>query len=136
MFNRIVAGLLMVGMVLGAYSASPGDAKEKGGGAVTQAASRGLTVETLLKAGWSCFQPSPERIVCAVPGLGLPPFPPVADSSPTFEFLGFDPVTHEYIGITHMVRQDLYAGQPCEGGGPYTLIPFLGYYECHIDHEN
>src|SRR5215470_626339 len=122
MFNRIVAGLLMIGTTVL--------------GAVTPATSGGLTDETLQKAGWFCFQPIPEVIACPTPGLGLPPIPPVADSSPTFEFLRFDPVTHKYVGVTHMIRYDLYADQPCQGGGPYTLIPFLGYYECHVDHKN
>jgi hypothetical protein len=31
-----------------------------------------------------------------------------------------------------LLRPDLYHGEPCLGGDPWTYIGFLNYYECII----
>lgn len=89
------------------------------------------TPDRLSAAGWTCFQPpvSPPRIVCANPGLGRPfpgnPDPPPAYTLQTFELDG------SYRGKVHLIRADLYAGQPCAPTrDPYLLNARIGYYEC------
>jgi hypothetical protein len=71
----------------------------------------------------------PPRIVCANPGLGRPfpgnPNPPPAYTLPTFDLGG------TYLGKVHLVRVDLYTGQPCDpSGDPYVFRSAIGYYEC------
>jgi len=94
---------------------------------------QGVTPETLAAAGWDCFQTppptAPPRIVCANPGLGRPfpgnPNPPPAYTLPTFDLGG------TYLGKVHLVRSDLYNGQPCDASGdPYVFRSAIGYYEC------
>jgi hypothetical protein len=37
----------------------------------------------------------------------------------------------EFEGHVHLIRADLYSGQPCEpNGGLYVFRPNIGYYEC------
>jgi hypothetical protein len=103
-------------------------------GATSKSAqAQGVTPETLAAAGWDCFQTPPNivppRIVCANPGLGRPfpgnPDPPPAYTLPTFDLGG------TYLGKVHLVRADLYNGQPCgPSGDPYTLRSAIGYDEC------
>jgi len=103
-------------------------------GATSKSAqAQGVTPETLAAAGWDCFQTPPNivppRIVCANPGLGRPfpgnPDPPPAYTLPTFDVGG------TYLGKVHLVRADLYNGQPCDSSGdPYVLRSAIGYYEC------
>ena len=43
------------------------------------------------------------------------------------------PHTGELLGATHMIRADLYHGQPCpHSGGLYTFNPLNGYYRCEV----
>jgi hypothetical protein len=103
-------------------------------GATSKSAqAQGVTPEALAAAGWDCFQTPPNivppRNVCANPGLGRPfpgnPDPPSAYTLPTFDLGG------TYLGKVHLVRADLYNGQPCgSSGDPYTLRSAIGYYEC------
>ncbi|HEU5491556.1 MAG TPA: hypothetical protein VFU84_12245 [Gaiellaceae bacterium] len=91
----------------------------------------GPTPEQLSAAGWTCFQPpiAPPTIVCANPGLGRP-FPGNPDPSPAYTLLRFD-LDGNPLGKVHLIREDLYAGQPCaQAGGPYLFNPRIGYYEC------
>jgi hypothetical protein len=97
------------------------------------ARAQGPTAATLTAAGWDCFQTPPiavpPRIVCANPGLGRPfpgnPDPPPAYTLPTWDLDG------NYLGKVHLVRADLYGGQPCEpSGAPYVFRTAIGYYEC------
>lgn len=93
----------------------------------------GPTPAALAAAGWDCFQTPPfvvpPRIVCANPGLGRPfpgnPDPPPAYTLPTWDLSG------NYLGKVHLVRFDLYRGQPCEPtGDPWVFRPAIGYFEC------
>lgn len=91
----------------------------------------GPTPEQLSAAGWTCFQPpiAPPTIVCANPGLGRP-FPGNPDPPPAYTLLRFD-LDGDSLGKVHLIREDLYAGQPCaQAGGPYLFNPRIGYYEC------
>jgi len=69
-------------------------------------------------------------MACFNPGLGRPPIPPVAGGRASYTAMLWTPAG-DFLGHTHLIRQDLYAGQPCEPDGePYSLNPRLGYYEC------
>ena len=95
------------------------------------AQAKGPTPEQLSAAGWTCFQPpiAPPTVVCANPGLGRP-FPGNPDPPPAYTLLRFD-LDGNSLGKVHLIREDLYAGQPCaQAGGPYVLNPRIPYYEC------
>jgi hypothetical protein len=94
-------------------------------------AAQGLDRTQLLDAGWSCVEFLPaNRWSCFNDGLGRP-FPGNPDPRPSYTFLAFDRTSGEFISTGHLIRQDLYAGQPCAPGGePYVLRAPIGYYEC------
>jgi hypothetical protein len=99
------------------------------------AADGGVTAARLTSAGWTCFTPppAPNRIVCGKPGLGLPAVPADPNGPAAYSFLTFDRTTGELLGATHMIRADLYHGQPCpQLGGLYTFNPLNGYYRCEV----
>lgn len=92
----------------------------------------GPSPEQLAEQGWTCVHPPVPGIgtACFNPGLGRPPIPPVADGRPSYTGMLWEP-SGDFLGHSHLIRPDLYAGQPCEpNGGPYSLNPRLGYYEC------
>jgi len=92
---------------------------------------RGATDLTLANAGWTCIQPGNDLTLCAPPGLGLPPIPPVAGGQPTYNIMAFT-LGHEFVHHVKLLRPDLYHGQPCQGGEPWVYLDFLNYYECLI----
>jgi hypothetical protein len=99
------------------------------------ASSTGVSPSELEGAGWTCIVPLPgDNIHCAPPG-GLARV--VAGTAETMTFLVFRPSDGEFIGSEHIVRADLFNGQPCPTDPPsrqYTyLLPLLGldYYACH-----
>jgi len=99
-------------------------------GASGTAAADGLTPATLVNAGWTCFNdPGAPRIVCSDPGHGRPtPNDPDAPPSYNFKIFALD---GSFTGTAHLIRADLYAGQPCpQTGGAYFFIRPLGYYRC------
>ena len=103
--------------------------------AVAPAAAGGVTSVQLQAQGWSCFVPPPfpDTVVCGNPAHGLPPVPADPDGRPSYSFLFFDRNTGELRGAIHMIRADLYAGQPCpQTGGPYVFNPANGYYRCGL----
>ena len=103
--------------------------------AVAPAAAGGVTSAQLQAQGWSCFVPPPfpDTVVCANPVEGLPPVPPDPDGRAAYSFLFFDRSTGEFRGTIHMIRADLYAGQPCpQTGGLYVFNPANGYYRCGL----
>ena len=83
----------------------------------------------LTEAGWSCEN---------VPGLGVHCFAPgTVFGRPTVQVKVFDtadPTAEHapYLGTELLIRDDLYAGQPCpqEGLDEWFLLPF-GYRACH-----
>ena len=100
------------------------------GAAASPAQAEGVTWQHLADRGWTCFVPPPfpERVVCFNPGLGRP-FPGNPDPRPSYSFLGFNRSSGELLHTGHLVRDDLYAGQPC-GDEQYRFVPLIGYWEC------
>jgi hypothetical protein len=119
LFRAIVALAAVVGAVafVGALAA-PGKAD-------------GVTRERLEAHGWTCVEfPPANRWSCFNPGLGRP-FPGNPDPRPTYSFLGFDRTTGEFLYTGHLIREDLYNGQPCApGNDPYVFRAAIHYYEC------
>jgi hypothetical protein len=98
----------------------------------SQAALQGTTLEELRSAGWDCQQRGAAGfIVCAPPGIGLPPIPPLGeDGRPVYELAVFT-LDGTPVGTTHFVRADLYHGQTCVfTGQPFVFRAIIGYYEC------
>jgi hypothetical protein len=107
-------------------------------GAVALAAAGGATAEgftsdKLIAAGWTCFQdpdPAAHRTVCSDPGHGRP-VPGDPNAPPSYNFKLFNNLDGSFIGTSHLIRADLYQGQPCPPtGAPYFLIAPIGYYRC------
>jgi hypothetical protein len=96
------------------------------------AISPGVTDTTLVNTGWTCIAPNPSLTVCAPPGLGFPPRPPIPNNggAPSYTIWAF--VDHQYHHRVKFIRPDLYQGQPCQGDEPYTLFAPVNYYECII----
>jgi hypothetical protein len=45
--------------------------------------------------------------------------------------VAFDRSSGEFIYTGHLIRGDLYSGQPCAPGDePYDFRGLIGYYEC------
>ena len=94
------------------------------------ATANGLTPAKLVNAGWTCFNdPGAPRIVCSDPGHGRPvigdPNPP-----PSYNFKVFT-LDGTFTGTIHLIRSDLYNGQPCpQTGGGYFPITVIGYHRC------
>ena len=102
---------------------------------VAPAGAVGVTAAQLQAQGWTCFVPPPfpDTIVCGNPAHGLPPVPADPDGRPSYSFLHFDRATGELRGAIHMIRADLYSGQPCpQTGGLYVFNPANGYYRCGL----
>ena len=100
--------------------------------AVTGAIAQGVTPEQLAAAGWTCFSdPVLPRTVCTDPGHGRPVSPPDPNGPPAYNFKVFNRSDGTFLGTIHLIRADLYNGQPCPPlGGAYALIPPIGYYKC------
>jgi hypothetical protein len=95
------------------------------------AKAQGVTREQLEAHGWVCVPFAPaNRYSCFEPGVGRP-FPGNPDPAPSYDFLGFDQTTGAFLYTGHLIRQDIYAGQPCAPGDePYVFRALIGYYEC------
>ena len=97
---------------------------------VEVATATGVTPDQLTAAGWTCFQdPAAPRIVCSDPGHGRPILgDPNAPPSYNFKIFSLDGT---FVGTAHLIRADLYQGEPCpQTGGLYFFIPPIGYYRC------
>jgi hypothetical protein len=96
------------------------------GGATAQ----GVTPDQLTAAGWTCYlDPGAPRTVCADPGQGRP-VPAEPDGALSYNLTVFA-LDGTYIGTLHLIRGDLYHGQPCPpSGAPYFFISRIGYYRC------
>lgn len=108
----LVAAAVLVGTV-----ASGADAK-------------GVTREQLESHGWTCFSPPtvPDRVACFDPGRGRP-FPGNPDPAPSYSVLSFSVASGEFLNTVHLIRDDLYHGQPC-GREAYVFLALIGYWEC------
>ncbi len=100
-------------------------------GPKASALSQGLTDVTLANAGWTCIQPGNGLTLCAPPGTGIPPIPPAADGQATYDLMAFT-LDHQFVHHIKLLRPDLYHGEPCLGGDPWTYLAFLNYYECLV----
>jgi hypothetical protein len=100
-------------------------------GMVTAASAEGLTPSKLINAGWTCFNdPGAPRIVCSDPGHGRPVIPAPADRPASYNFKIFS-LDGTFVGTLHLIRDDLYHGQPCpQTDGAYFHIAVIGYYRC------
>jgi hypothetical protein len=98
----------------------------------SSAISPGVTDTELVNTGWTCRAPTPSLTVCAPPGLGFPARPALPNNggAPSYTVWAFH--DHEYHHRVKFIRPDLYHGQPCQGGEPYTLFAPVNYYECII----
>jgi hypothetical protein len=118
--RRTTLALLILALAVTAVSVS----------LVAAASASRVTPEQLTAAGWTCFRdPANPRISCSDPGHGRPvigdPSPP-----PSYDFMVFT-LDGEFMGTIHLIRGDLYRGEPCPpSGGPYVFIAPLGYYKC------
>lgn len=104
------------------------------------ASAAGLTPAQLTTAGWTCIQPriSPDLLLCAAPGVGLPPLPGspgFADRAPSYELLVFDYATGAHLGSQVLLRPDVYEqGQPpCpqQPGGQFIYNPRNDLWFCN-----
>ena len=97
---------------------------------------QGPSPAQLAEQGWTCVVPPVPGVgmVCFNPAQGRPPIPPAEDGRATYTAMLWTPAG-DFLGHTHLIRPDLYAGQPCpQTGGLYVLNPRLGYYECLRTH--
>jgi hypothetical protein len=96
------------------------------------AISPGVTDTTLVNTGWTCIAPTPSLTVCAPPGLGFPPRPPIPNNggAPSYTIWAFHDGQFDH--RVKFLRPDLYQGQPCLGDEPWTLFAPVNYYECII----
>ena len=99
-------------------------------GLTAAAVGRGVTDLTLANAGWACLTLN-DRIICAPPGLGLPSVPPLPDNggAPTYHVTAFT-LDHQFLDRARFLRPDLYHGEPCLGGEPWTKLDVVNYFEC------
>lgn len=93
----------------------------------------GGTMSQAQAAGWDC---SPQVLILGYYHCAPPPKPSVADliagtDSPSLVLRAFTP-DGRFAGLEHLIREDLYAGQPCpqDNLATWGLLPF-GYYACH-----
>jgi hypothetical protein len=95
------------------------------------ATAESLTPSTLISAGWTCFNdPTAPRVVCSDPGHGRPVIPAPPDRPASYNFKIFS-LAGTFIGTTHLIRDDLYQGQPCsQTGGLYFHVAAIGYQRC------
>lgn len=93
----------------------------------------GVTHEQLAANGWSCVRhpfAAPTWIRCFPPGVGLP-VPGSPDIRPTYSYLQFELSSGAFDGTGHIIRGDLYRGQPCgPSGEPYVFLPGIASYDC------
>ncbi len=98
------------------------------GAVAAQSSAATPTAQQLIDQGWTCTFPE-GRFHCRPPGQ-----PGVLDGPATVDFRVFDATGATFLGTEHLIRSDLYAGQPCPQSptGTYEFIPRgPGYYGCH-----
>jgi hypothetical protein len=109
------------------------------GAIAAPAKAEGVTPNQLTAAGWTCIQPrlDPTLLLCAPPGVGLPPLPGTPgfnDRAPSYDFLVFEFATHAFIGTQHLLRPDIYENgkPPCpqQPGGQYIYNPRNDLWSC------
>ena len=103
------------------------------------AKAQGVTPGELTQAEWTCIQPrvNPTLLLCAPPGVGLPPLPGTpgfADRAPSYEFMAFEFASGALLGTNHLLRPDIYerGKPPCrqQPGGEYIYNPRNDLWSC------
>jgi hypothetical protein len=138
-FNRACSLFVVFGgLGIGACGSPSGPSAIPSAGDVPSeltAISPGVTDVTLANAGWTCVAPPIPFpfIICAPPGLGFPPFPPIPNNggAPSYTLMIFTR-DHQLDHHAKFLRPDLYQGQPCLGDEPWTLSARYNYNECII----
>jgi len=99
--------------------------------AAAGATAQGVNPQQLAKAGWTCFpDPTNPRIVCLNPGHPRPSVPADPNGQESLHDMVFG-LDGSFLGTIHLIRADLYQGQPCpRTGGPYLFLARIGYYSC------
>jgi hypothetical protein len=109
------------------------------GAVAVTAKAESVTPGQLSAAGWTCIQPrnNPTLMLCAPPGVGLPPLPGTpgfVERAPSYEFLVFENATGAFIGTQHLLRPDIYERgmPPCpqQPGGEYLYNPRNDLWSC------
>jgi hypothetical protein len=98
------------------------------GSVIAQSSAAAPTAQELIEHGWTCTFPE-GLFHCRPPGQPGP-----LEGPATVDFRVFDATGAEFLGTEHLIRADLYAGQPCpqSPAGEYQFIPRgPGYYGCH-----
>ena len=94
---------------------------------------QGPSPEQLAAAGWTCFVPPVPGIGarCFNPAQGRPPIPPLGEEGrASYNAMAWN-TAGAFEGHVHLIRADLYAGQPCsQTGADYLFRANIGYYEC------
>lgn len=100
------------------------------GALAAPAQAEGVTRQQLEAHGWTCFAPPslPDTVVCFDPGRGRP-IAGNLDPRPSYSFLAFSASSGEFLFTGHLMRADLYRGQPC-GDEAYVFRAVIGYWEC------
>jgi hypothetical protein len=116
--RRTIVSALLAGMILLSLAAPAGAAR--------------INPVSLTNAGWSCA-PILGAVHCFPPGQSA-----TTATITAVVFAGLDPsnANAAFLGNEHLIRADLYAGQPCptDPPGEYTdLRPIAGlpYFACH-----
>jgi hypothetical protein len=116
--RRAVLGVLAATAVAASLAVAPA------------ATASGPTIGQLTNAGWTCMSsPVVPRIVCSNSGLGEPAVPTDPDGRPAYSHIIFS-LDETFLGTAHLIRADLYRGQPCGRDGAYFFIGLIGYYRC------
>jgi hypothetical protein len=137
-FNRVCALFVVLGgLGMGACGSpsaptAPPSALDVSSGLPVLA--QGVSDVTLANAGWTCVAPPLPFpfIICAPPGLGFPPFPPIPGGGAPSYILTIFTRDHQLDHHAKFLRPDLYQGQPCLGDETWTLSERYNYFECII----
>ena len=120
---RRAIGGLVAGVAVVALAVSLASAANAGG----------VTREQLAAHGWTCVVhpfAAPTWARCFNPGGGVP-FPGNPDRPPTYQYVDFELSSGAFARTGHIIRGDLYRGQPCPGSGaPYVYLAGIQYYDC------
>lgn len=91
----------------------------------SSAVAGGLTAEQLTRAGYDCFPAGPSNWMHCLLGRKL--------GQQVIPVKVFSVDGNEFLGTEHLLREDIYAGQPCPQDGLDSWDPLAvpGYFACH-----
>ena len=94
-------------------------------------AQAGQTAEKLERAGYLCFNAGPSNFTHCLLERHF--------GNPVIPVKIFSPDGSEFLGTEQLLREDIYAGQPCpqDGIDPWDFVgPDLPYFACHHFHTH